>query len=194
MELISWKWDFDKETAKEKPILISVISVVVFAACRLLVLLVTSHLWVMDRWHRDGLRKNNAVCFLWLQPAVERDCQVTCPPTSATCLPQLRRRFTAALIVGVICLRSLFATTGKKPRRRSCEGFKELSLLFSFSLINQHEAGYSCAYISTYTHVTCYPGLHLRETDQAGNGKFLLFFRSASPPKYHLMAGSLFFS
>lgn len=56
--------------------LISVISVIVFVAGRLPVLLVTSRRWVMDRRDPGGPKKNNNVGFLWHQPIVEQDRQV----------------------------------------------------------------------------------------------------------------------
>ena len=65
---------------EERPTLISVISVIVFVAGRLPVLLVTSRRRVMDRRDPGGLQKNNIVGFLWQQPIAEPDRQVTASP------------------------------------------------------------------------------------------------------------------
>lgn len=90
-----------RDRVEERPTLISVISVIVFVAGRLPVLLVTSRRRVMDRRDPGGLQKNNIVGFLWQQPIAEPDRQVTASPAWVVCLRLLRRHFTVQRVCGL---------------------------------------------------------------------------------------------
>lgn len=137
-----------RERAEERPMLISVINIIVFVAGRLPVLLVTSRGWVMNRQGPGGLTKNNTVCFLWQPLIAERDRQVTAPLLElcdSVCwdgtLPYSKSAVWITVLRGMPAL--TFWYSWQKLRRRFNEGIKGFKLPVSYPEVRYSDSLFS---------------------------------------------------